>query len=305
MTRGRERWLHLVAAAVVVTTVLPAWAGRGATVLAAAPAAAADEALDRLLQRTRQYVAQFTKQFTLLVGDEDYYQTLRDEARERRRRHLESEVFFVGVHAGAGSLTVRSTRRVDGRTVRDSSDRIRQALADRGDEGWRTLRALADEGARYNLGALERNFNDPVLALLFGGPDVQSRFSFRVAGTEEVAGASVTRLSFRERERPTLIRDGRSGRDLPTSGALSVAEDGTVWRTELQVETPGNTVATIRVSYVRDERLGLLVPSVMNEDYRYRDAGERRMLFISGRAVYSNFRRFETSARIVEPPSPR
>ena len=55
------------------------------------------------------------------------------------------------------------------------------------------------------------------------------------------------------------------------------------------------------MSYVRDERLDLLVPSVMNEDYRYRDTAERKMLFISARAVYSNFRRFETSGRIVEP----
>jgi hypothetical protein len=274
---------------------------RGLEAMAATRAAAADEALDRLLDRAGQYVAQFTKQFTLLVGDEDYYQTLRDEARERRNRHLASEVFFVGVHAGAGSLTVRSTSKVDGRTVPDASDRIRQALRDSSAEGWRRLRLLADEGARYNLGSLERNFNDPVLALLFARSEVQSRFAFRIAGSEQVAGQSVTRVSFRERERPTLIRDGRTGRDLPTSGALSVADDGTIWRTELQVETPGSTVATIRVSYVRDERLDLLVPSVMNEDYRYRDTAERKMLFISARAVYSNFRRFETSGRIVEP----
>ena len=303
MTRWHDRRLVLLAAVFVAAVAFEA--GRGPGVTAATFASLEDDTLDRLLPRAREYVAQFTRQFTLLVGDEDYYQTLRDETRERRNRHLESEVFFVGVHAGAGSLTVRSTSKVDGKRVTDSSDRIRRALRDQSAEGWRRLRLLADEGARYNLGSLERNFNDPVLALLFAGPDVQSRFSFRVAGTEQVTGESVTRLSFRERERPTLIRDGRSGRDLPTSGALSVAEDGTIWRTELQVETPSSTVATIRVSYVRDERLGLLVPSVMNEDYRYRDSAERKMLFISARAVYSNFRRFETSGRIVEPPPVR
>jgi hypothetical protein len=301
--RGCGRLLRLLAVAVVVTGAVQAESGLA--VRAAARTSPADDELDRLLQRTREYVAQFTKQFTFLVGDEDYHQTLRDEVRERRRRHLESEVFFVGVHAGAGSLTVRSTRVVDGRPVEDSSDRIRRALADSSGEGWRRLRALADEGARYNLGALERNFNDPMLALLFAGPDVQSRFSFRIAGAEQVAGVAATRLAFRERERPTLIRDSRSGRDLPASGALVVAEDGTIWRTELHVETPGATAVQIRVSYVRDDRLGLLVPSVMDEDYRYRDAVERRMLFISGRAVYSNFRRFETSGRIVEPPPDR
>ena len=53
------------------------------------------------------------------------------------------------------------------------------------------------------------------------------------------------------------------------------------------------------------ERLGLLVPSVMNEDYQYRERHDGPPQFITCRAVYSNFRRFETSARIVEPPPVR
>lgn len=296
MSLSRSRLQRLAMACVVAASFQ---VGLRPARAAATRAPIADEAFERLLERAREYVAQFTRDFKLLVGDEDYQQTLRDSSRERRHRNLLSEVFFVGVEAGAGSLTVRSTQEVDGRRVRNSSDRIREALSG-GADGRGRLRALADEGARYNLGSLERNFNDPTLALLFAGRDVQRRFSFRNAGTALVNNIRTTRVGFRERERPTLIRDGRTTNDIPASGTLFISDDGTVWQTELTLETGSGTIATVRVSYRRDERLDLLVPAVMNEDYQYRERPGGRTMFITCRAVYSNFRRFETSGRVVE-----
>jgi hypothetical protein len=53
------------------------------------------------------------------------------------------------------------------------------------------LRAIANESARYNLGALQRNFNIPTLVLQFLLPSYQPRFRFDRRGEEEAAGERV------------------------------------------------------------------------------------------------------------------
>lgn len=69
----------------------------------------------------------------------------------------------------------------------------------------------------------------------------------------------------------------------------------------MKLDSAADTLATLRVAYRLDDRLGTMVPSTMDEDYRYTDTATGRVMFISGRASYDGFRRFETSARIVMP----
>ena len=77
---------------------------------------------------------------------------------------------------------------------------------------------------------------------------------------------------------------------------MDVAEDGRIARTELQVEVDNQTTAGIRVSFDVDSKLGMAVPVMMEEDYA---VGAPVDTVISCKAVYTNFRRFETSVRIV------
>jgi hypothetical protein len=66
--------------------------------------------------------------------------------------------------------------------------------------------------------------------------------------------------------------------------------------------------ATIEVTYRRDERFGMWLPLKMSETYsgaiprhgRAPILGEARTI-----ATYSGYKRFETSARIIEPGTPR
>ncbi len=55
--------------------------------------------------------------------------------------------------------------------------------------------------------------------------------------------------------------------------------------------------ATVAVDFREDAKLGMLVPAAMQEAFF---AGRARVG--SGEAKYSNYRRFQTSARIVPPP---
>jgi hypothetical protein len=52
----------------------------------------------------------------------------------------------------------------------------------------------------------------------------------------------------------------------------------------------------LRVEFVVERKLSLLVPSVMHETFESQSAG-----LLRGHATYANFRRFTTAARIIPP----
>jgi hypothetical protein len=263
---------------------------------AAAPAQTGSRAV---LDRLYSSVQAFSSEYERLVGIEHYTQRLTGPRTASRARQLVSEVFFFGGDERGGAMTVRSVISVDGKEQAPAARAIADALALPASDRFTKLKALADAGARYNLGSLRRNFNDPTLALMLASQGYRSRFRFDVDGREAMGGHLLHGVRFRERDRPTLIRNGRTGRDIPASGVLWTDEDGIVWRTELRLEKD-DIAATVVTDFDRDGRLGVMVPVSMREDYRYRDPDDKRLMTVTGEAIYSDFRRFETSARILD-----
>lgn len=258
-----------------------------------------ERSLDDTLRGVAERVAAFQAAFVSIVGTEHATQVLRDNnSRRARTRLLLSDIFFLGADDNGRAMTVRTVRRVDGRRTALAANDVERALALPPERRLEQLKALADAGARYNLGSLRRNFNDPNLGLLVLSSAYQQRFRYQDDGREVDGGRLFQRVRFIERERPTIIRDGRTGGDLPISGRAWVDERGGTWRTELRVDG-ADSLAILRVTYALDGKLGVMVPRRMNEDYRYRDEETRRLLFISGEVSYDDYRRFETAARIV------
>lgn len=80
---------------------------------------------------------------------------------------------------------------------------------------------------------------------------------------------------------------------MPTSGAAWVRPgDGVVLRTLRTARTSKNFTATVTVDFQRDPKLALWVPKRMEEEYGS---------LVRCRSDYSNYRRFETSGRIISP----
>jgi hypothetical protein len=113
-----------------------------------------------------------------------------------------------------------------------------------------------------------------------------------------VRGQDTAIVAFAEHGRPTLITDGFDG-DRPSHGRVWVEPvTGAVLRTELGVtgfDARSLKDVLIRVEYERDGRLQVLVPTEMEESYGL------QIEVVHGRATYRNYRRFETSGRIVTP----
>jgi hypothetical protein len=274
-----------------------------------------------VLSRAGEYAVRFGETFATIIGEESYEQQLvlnqRGEALETRR--LQSDIAFVRLAGSSEWLTLRSVTSVDGASVAGTG-RLERAI--RGEAGaYAQARAIADQGARYNLGPLQRNFNSPTLVLQFLHPDHRPRFRFQREGEEELAGERVWVLGFEERGRPTFITSP-GGKSLPCRGRIWVVpQDGRVVRTELAIDDfqpvvwvrqqtargtrshPVRSRATITVAFRADAGIGHWVPGEMRERYEGawsagRIEDERLHYSIVGRATYSNFRRFDVEVRI-------
>ena len=274
-----------------------------ALLLSVGARAASDPALPELLGRAGQYVVQFEQDFALLVSDEDYNQRVTgDSVPGARVRRTHAEMLFMWLPEQWSWLTVRNVLSVDSHPVADSQDRLNRALAASGPNRVPQIRALRELGARFNLGTIYRTINDPTLALLFLDPKYQSRFRFTLKDRERVNGVDTWKVTFDEDKQPTVIQDNST--NLFSYGAMWLrTSDGAVVRTELAVSLPfKDTIATVNVDYGWNPRLAMWVPARMDEGYT-QQISRHVAEHIECVAEYSNFRRFETSSRLIVPPN--
>jgi hypothetical protein len=158
-------------------------------------------------------------------------------------------------------------------------------------------RSTLRESARFNLGA-PRTINLPNLPLEILRRQHANRFSVRIAGTERINGHRTTKLVLVENVSPTIIQEF-VGHDMRSIVSAFVEPDtGRLWRADVIIRDPRPTVVefdyVVSVRFEENRGFGLLVPSRMREDFF---AGEDRKAW--GDATYTNYRRFQTSARIL------
>jgi hypothetical protein len=270
-----------------------------AIVLAAATAATAQSNVSVLVDRAGAYVETFQQNFGSVVAEERYEQRLRRAAipgntsiQQRggggpAETTLVSDFLLVQV-PGEGWLPFRDVFERDGKPVRDREARLATIFLKGGRDAFEQARAIMDEGARYNIGNINRNINAPTLPLAFLTGRHRHRFEFKL-GRRDDSDPGVE-IEFRETGRPTFVST-TGGRDLPVRGRFWINEsDGTVLRTEMDAVDTG-VEAHITVTYQKDDGIGLFAPARMEERYRRpRDPTE-----VHGVATYSRFRRFQVS----------
>jgi len=269
-----------------------------AACLVLAPAARAQSAFSDVLARAGAYVESFQRNFGSVVAEERYEQTIQRTLGANGsvvqrgsggpvHTVLVSDFLLVQV-PGEGWLPFRDVFERDGKQLRDREERLAAIFLTGSRTAIEQARAIMNEGARYNIGNIDRNINVPTLPLPFLTPLHRHRFAFK-AGKRDDGDEGVV-IEFRETARPTFITT-TGGRDLPVTGRFWVDEQaGTVLRTELHA-LDTSVEAHITVTYHHDSGTGLMVPGRMEERYRRgRDTMEVR-----GVATYSRLRRFQVS----------
>jgi hypothetical protein len=270
--------------------------------ITASPDAQSTTSLQQVLDRMGTYLIEYETQLSSVVADEAFVQRVfyppglfADSIVPRR---LDSELSFMRLPGGEAWLGLREVHRIDGRRLIQSGPRISQLLAS-GRETLTQARSIAETNSRHNLG-LPRTINVPTAPLDVIHPTNRASHRYALRGHERIRGTAVTLVDFEEFARPTLVREP-SGQNLVSSGRIWVEPvTGGVWRIEWSYRTEERPAADpapmLRVEFARDRRLGILVPVNMDERFDVaRGRGE-------GAATYRNFRRFQTSGRIVPQP---
>jgi hypothetical protein len=209
------------------------------------------------------------------------------------KRTLDAELFLVWLSTDASWIAVRDVVAVDGRP-RPASERKLGSVLDAGTIPVARLGELAVENGRFNIGAIAHTFNEPTLAMLLLDRQYRHRFTFVRGGTRSVNGRRAVVYAFREVTSPTVIRNRE--RDVPMSGSIVVdAAVGDVLETSIELVDPSDRLrGSMVVRFAARAGFDVLVPVEMREKYTS-PAGEE----ITTVARYSDFRRFETRARII------
>lgn len=266
--------------------------------LAAQPTAQSTPSLEQLLDRMGAYLIEYESQLSSIVADEHFEQNVYRLGAGGRNlaTTLDSEIAFIRLPGGAEWLGFRDVRRVNWKPVKTKGPSIDEVLVSAAGDMTKAL-AIANASARHNLG-LPRTINVPTAPLDIIHPTHRAAHKFTVAGNETVRRARTTVITFLELTRPTLVREP-TGLPLVSSGRIWVEPaSGVVWRIEwiYQAErrmARATAPPRLRVEFEKHQELGMMIPKQMTEVFAA-DGGRGE-----GRATYSNFRRFGTSARIV------
>jgi len=207
---------------------------------------------------------------------------------------MRSELSLAWFPDVPGWFGFRDVIEVDGKPVKDRDRRLARLFFEK--PTGKLLKQALQESARYNLGTIGRNFNVPMITLQFLTKELSRRFRFEDSGQGRVGGRRAQIVTFHETVRPSIILANEA--DALSSGRYWVdADTGRVLKTELVLGDPNGEIR-ISTWYRPDERLGIWVPAKMTERYDYT---KRLYDAIQCEANYTNFRRFETGARIVVP----
>ena len=212
-------------------------------------------------------------------------------------RTIKSEVAFIALPGDAGWMGFRRVIKVGRDAVEDTFGSLNAVLASGTVDDYSKARSMLADSARFNLGT-PRTINLPNLPLEVLHPRHAKRFSIRLAGEDRVRGRRTIKLVLVENVSPTIIRATDNGDMRSIVSAFIEPRTGKLWRADVVARDPRDSRwafdHVISVEFREDRTLGLLVPATMHEVFF---AGQNRNAH--GDADYSNYRRFETAARIV------
>lgn len=260
----------------------------------ARPAAVAPQNAKAVVAVASAYVESFQKDAAFLIADEATTQR-RLDARDQtiESRQTKGEIFLTYLEADAQWIAVHDVASVDGEAVADREDL--RSLLTKGSELRGVAQRVATRNARFNLGGVWRNFNEPTLPLLLLERSRIGNLSLDRKGVAREAGVTIVTVGFRERDRPTLVRGPRE--PIRAEGELVIeAESGRIRRTRFELDQDPFR-AELVTTYALDARIGMWLPRAFVERYEGKPDGREEVIVCE--TEYTNYRKFTVTGRIV------
>ena len=256
-----------------------------------------------MLDRLGTYLSHYSDQLSRTVASEHYKQTT-GSGPTYVEAQLDSEFGVLKIPGYQGWLGFRDVIKVNGREVQDHESQLEQLLLSPAPVPLDQARRIAEASAVHNIGALQRNINNPALVLELFDRRNHPRLRFTKADGDTIDQVRVWVIHYEEQTRPTLITTPQ-GRDVPTSGQVWVDPiSGALIRAEVNIKDFfaaagfGRSKAQMRVYFKEDAKLKFWVPSRLTEHYDVGGLG-----IVTGDATYANYRQFgtETHEEFVPP----
>lgn len=250
-----------------------------------------DQSAERQLPRPlTSWFADYETALAMVVADERLEQRFSSRVRSipSQSQVLYSTYSFVQLLDDDLWLGIREVKSIDGIRLPAETPTLVELLQAPTME---RARALAWRNARRNFGP-PRTTNAPTLPLEFLRPRNRERFLYQ---TEPAARDGQVRISFREVHRPTLLRSPDGTVDFLSSGSFWVdASSGVMRRATIEARPADSdrTEWSLEVKLRQDRSIDLFVPYEANERFLTADGNGQ------GRARYSNFKKFGTTAKI-------
>jgi hypothetical protein len=255
-------------------------------------AAAQPTDLDAVLEKLDAYLEKYESELSAVVADEELIQETDGRLTRRMTRRLHSEIAFVRLPAGLEWMGFRNVQRLDGKPLIGVRP-LAQLLATTSADGLKQASILVNESAKYNLGN-PRTTNMPNLPLELLSRKYRHRYDMRHKGRSKLHGHATDEMELVEiGETPIVYNEGRQMKTRVRAWIDSIS--GALWRAEVEMRVPGDNrnPTWLRVDFAPDTGLQIMVPVAMRERFNWiADTG-------TSTATYTNFRRFQTSARIV------
>ena len=249
---------------------------------------------DAVLKKLDAYMEKYESELSAVVADETLVQEVEGRLIPKRVRRVSAEIAFLRLPGNLEWLGFRHAKIVDGKPVGANGPSLTELLATNTADHIAQASLLVNESSKHNLGN-PRTTNMPNLPLELLNRRYRHRYTSKLDGRERVRGRAVDVMALEEIGPPPIIYSG--GQDLRSLVRAWIdTESGALWRAEVLLKRFNNDASRLRVEFARDKGLDVIVPIEMREDFPV-DLGKGR-----GHYTYANFRRFQTSARIVPPP---
>lgn len=276
------------------------------------------QSLDDILKSAGAYLDRFPTAASGAVREENYSQQLHATGATRQ---LRSDVVIVADKHN-GWLEFRDVFEVDGKPVRDRTDRLVNLFASPTSDAAAQANRIVAEGTRFNLDPVvagrrvSRTINMPTLAMWFLRSSNQRRSTFHRGRDVTVADRQAVAIEFKESAKPRLIG---TNNEAPAHGTFWIdTESGAVLRSELALTNDRSDIrvaAMITVEYALDGGTSVWLPRSMDEHYEistndaafasalpsnptapYRAADPTSVnITVDGQAIYSNVRHFNVT----------
>jgi hypothetical protein len=259
---------------------------------------ARDALFARTVERLDSYLADYEPKLSALIADEVFHQELppltSTMVRPQVSRRLDSEVAFARLPGEAAWIGFRRVIKVDGKPVASSQESLAKLLSLDATDRLAQAQLLVIQSSEHNLG-LPRTINMPNLPLELLQQKYRPRFDVTLGDAYRIRGHSVLELVFREKASPAIVAYGQRDDLLARLQVWTDISSGAVIRARVRFSArDAGDDPQIDVDFGEHRTLGLLVPTRMEERFPVQVSGAGK-----GRATYTNFRRFQTSGRIV------